>query len=206
MLPPSPSGSLGNSSNSSYPIPYEPTHTSDQIASWCPWDLQVTQPTKPGDGVYPYPDANIQRPIFDPCLSECAKTNAPADCCTGSYNNPKVCKPSGYSTAAKAICPDAYSYAFDDQTSTFIIPSGGGWEVTFCPTGRSTNILKTFKPQLGALSEAGHATAQIKADAMNATIILEGGKENGAERAGRQSFGSASLGALVMVVAWAVLW
>lgn len=206
MLPPAPSGTLGNSSNSSYPIPYEQTQTSDQIASWCPWDLQVTQPTKPGDGVYPYPDANIQRPIFDPCLSECAKTNAPADCCTGSFNDPKVCKPHDYSTAAKAICPDAYSFAFDDQTSTFIIPSGGGWEVTFCPTGRSTNILKTFKPQLEALSQAGHATAQIKADAMNVTIILEGGKENGAERSRGKGFGSASLGALVVVVAWAVLW
>ena len=106
----------------------------------------------------------------------------------------------------KAICPDAYSYAFDDQTSTFIIPSGGGWEVTFCPTGRSTNILKTFKSQLGALSEAGHVTDQIKADAMNITIIMEGGKENGAERSRGEGFGSASVGALVVVVAWAVLW
>jgi hypothetical protein len=205
MLPPSDSGTLGNSSNSSYPIPYEQTYTSDQIASWCPWDLQVTPPTKPGDGVYPYPDANIQRPIFDPCFSACSKTNAPSDCCTGHYDSASICKPSSYSTAIKAICPDAYSYAFDDQTSTFIIPSGGGWEITFCPTGRSTNILKTFKAQLGALSDAGHATNQIKADAMNVTIILEGGKENAAERSRGERF-SASLGALVLVVAWAVLW
>jgi hypothetical protein len=205
-LPPAPSGTLGNSSNSSYPIPYEATQTSDQIASWCPWDLQVTQPTKPGDGVYPYPDSNIQRPIFDPCLSACAKSNAPSDCCTGSYNDPSVCKPNSYSTAVKAICPDAYSFAFDDQTSTFIIPSGGGWEVTFCPTGRSTNILKTFKPQLEALSQAGHATNEIKADAMNITIILEGGKENGAERSRGDGIGGASLAALVVVLAWAVLW
>ena len=206
MLPPAPSGTLGNSSNSSYPIPYESTQTSDQIASWCPWDLQVTQPTKPGDGVYPYPDANIQRPVFDPCLSACAKTNSASDCCTGSYNDPNVCKPNGYSTAAKEICPDAYSFAFDDQTSTFIIPSGGGWEVTFCPTGRSTNILKTFKPQLEALSQAGHATKEIRQDAMNLTIILEGGKENSAERSRGEWSKSRSLGALVMVVAWAVLW
>lgn len=41
---------------------------------------------------------------------------------------------------------------------------------------------------------------------MNVTIILEGGKENGAERSRGKGFGSASLGALVVVVAWAVLW
>jgi hypothetical protein len=203
--PPAPSGTSGNSSNSSYPIPYESTQTSTEVASWCPWDLQVTQPTKPGDGVYPYPDDNIQRPIFDPCLSACAKTNAPSDCCTGSFNDPKVCKPNLYSKAAKTVCPDAYSFAFDDQTSTFIIPSGGGWEVTFCPEGRSTNILATFKPQLEALSQAGHMTNAIKDDSMNLTIILEGGKENAASRGTGERLGGRSLGALVIVVAWAVL-
>lgn len=45
--------------------------------------------------------------------------------------------------------------AFDDQTSTFIIPSGGGFEVTFCPSGRSSNILKVYKQQLAELSQAG---------------------------------------------------
>ena len=75
----------------------------------------------------------------------------------------------------------------------------------FCPMGRSTNILKTFKPQLEALSQAGHATKQILDDAMNVTIILEGGKENSAERSRGERFGGASLGALVVVVAWGVL-
>lgn len=78
--------------------------------------------------------------------------------------------------------------------------------MTFCPTGRSTNILKTFKPQLEALSQAGHATNQIKADAMNTTIILEGGKENGAERSKGDGISSTSLAALVVVVAWVILW
>jgi hypothetical protein len=206
MIPPVMSGTSGNASNSSYPIPYEATQTSAQIASWCPWDLQVTQPTKPGDGVYPYPDDNIQRPIFDPCLSACAKSNAPSDCCTGSFNDPSVCKPNIYSTSAKLVCPDAYSFAFDDQTSTFIIPSGGGWEVVFCPAGRSTNILKTFKPQLEALSQpGGKDVKQIQGDAMNITIINEGGKENSAEGR-REGLMGSSWGALVVVVVWAVLW
>ena len=97
-------------SNSSYMLPLEESVTASDVARWCPWDLQVTPPTKPGDGVYPYPDDNIQRPIFDPCYSACAKYNRPSDCCSGSYDDPRVCKPSLYSTDAKKVCPDAYSY------------------------------------------------------------------------------------------------
>ena len=96
--------------NSTYPIPLEQSVNVGDVARWCPWDLQVSPPTKPGDGVYPYPDDNIQRPAFDPCYSACAKYNRPSDCCTGKYDNPNVCKPSLYSTDAKRVCPDAYSY------------------------------------------------------------------------------------------------
>ncbi|KAF2143421.1 uncharacterized protein K452DRAFT_247970 [Aplosporella prunicola CBS 121167] len=128
--------------NSSYPLPFDRDVTDSQVSSWCPWNLQVNPPEKPGDGVYPYPDDNIQRPAFDPCYSACAKWNKDEDCCVGEHDSPGTCKPSDYSKAAKAICPDAYSYAFDDQTSTFIIPAGAGFEVVFCPSGRSTNILE----------------------------------------------------------------
>lgn len=51
--------------------------------------------------------------------------------------------------------------AFDDQTSTFIIPSGGGFEVTFCPRGRSSNILKIYKQQLAQLSETGSVSESL---------------------------------------------
>ena len=130
---------LGTSSSN--PLPFDKKVTISQISSWCPWDLQKSPPTAPGNGVYPYPDTNIQRPPFDPCLSACAKYNKDSYCCTGSYNSPSSCKPNYFSTTAKAICPDAYSYAFDDQTSTFIIQKGPGFEVIFCPGGRSTNII-----------------------------------------------------------------
>lgn len=206
LAAPAATGSGGNSSNTTYPIPYEPSQTSAQVADWCPWDLQVNQPTKPGDGVYPYPDDSIQRPDFDPCLSACAKTNAPADCCTGKYDSSSVCKPNLYSTAAKAVCPDAYSFAFDDQTSTFIIPSGGGWEVTFCPTGRSTNILATLGPQLQALGQSGgKVTNAIKDATTNITFILENNKSSAGNRANGESMNGGSVGALVIVVAAAAL-
>ncbi|KAK5446744.1 hypothetical protein LTS15_009677 [Exophiala xenobiotica] len=160
-------------SNSTFPLPLDQSVTPSFVQSWCPWPLQLDPPQKPGDGVYPYPDDNIQRPIFNPCLSACAKYNKDQYCCTGSHNTPATCSPSDYSTQAKKVCPDAYSYAYDDQTSTFIIPQGGGFEVVFCPAGRSTNILATFGDQLRQLAQTGHATRDIVALAQNVTYIRE---------------------------------
>ncbi|KAK6928696.1 LOW QUALITY PROTEIN: Thaumatin family [Dillenia turbinata] len=53
------------------------------------------------------------------CRSACMAFNKPKYCCTGAYNNPKTCKPTYYATLFKASCPKAYSYAYDDSTSTF---------------------------------------------------------------------------------------
>jgi len=130
---------LGTSSNS--PLPFETKNSASTVANWCPWDLQVSPPLGPGNGVYPYPDSNINRPPFDPCYSACAKYNQDSYCCTGKYDGSSRCSPNYYSKVAKTVCPDAYSYAYDDQTSTFITPTGAGFQVIFCPGGRSTNII-----------------------------------------------------------------
>ncbi|OCT49796.1 thaumatin family protein [Cladophialophora carrionii] len=159
--------------NSTFPLPLDQSITSSFVQDWCPWPLQLAPPTKPGDGVYPYPDDNIQRPIFNPCLSACAKWNKAKYCCTGKHGTPASCTPSLYSQQAKKVCPDAYSYAYDDQTSTFIIPQGGGFEVVFCPAGRSTKILQTFGDQLRQLAQTGHATRDIVSIAQNMTYIME---------------------------------
>ena len=168
-----------------YPLALENSVTSTFLETWCPWPLQLNPPLKPGDGVYPYPDDNIARPPFNPCLSACAKWNLPQYCCTGSYNSPQSCSPSDYSTNAKMACPDAYSYAFDDQTSTFIIPTqpGAGFEIMFCPEGKSTTILKTFGSHLAQVASTGVVTRGIRADAENKTYIEEqnvSGSETGA--------------------------
>jgi hypothetical protein len=147
--------------NSSYPVPLEASESNKDVRNWCPWPLLAFPPTKPGDGIYPYPDDNIQRPLFSPCNSACAATGSDKDCCVGKYHDPKVCKPSAYSKAAKAICPDAYSFAYDDQESTFIIPNGGGWEVVLCPQGRSTNILRQLGPEMHQLAETGHLPEEV---------------------------------------------
>lgn len=148
--------------NTTYPLTFEREVDDKQVARWCPWDLQQEPPEKPGDGVYPYPDDDIQRPAFNPCFSACAKNNKPEDCCTGKYNSPTTCQPSEYSKKVKAVCPDAYSYAFDDQTSTFIIPSGAGFEVVFCPGARSTNILATEAEKMRQLAQNGRVSKNQK--------------------------------------------
>lgn len=207
---PAPSGTNGMSSNATYPIPYEPSQTNMDLSSWCPWDYLVIKPDKPGDGVYPYPDDNIQRPVFDPCKSACIATNAPEDCCTGAFSDRSKCTGNLYSKASKQVCPDAYAFPFDDETSTFIIPAGGGFETIFCPEGRSTNILKTFMQQLQDLSAAGNTKSMdvIDQDARNMSLILEGAKMSGAERRLGEGvrMGKTSVFAMVVVVAWAVLW
>ena len=43
------------------------------------------------------------------------------------------CPANQYSTTFKKQCPQAYSYAYDDKTSTFTCPSGGNYLIAFCP-------------------------------------------------------------------------
>ncbi|KAF7726487.1 hypothetical protein EC973_008722 [Apophysomyces ossiformis] len=66
------------------------------------------------------------------CMSACTKYGTDEHCCTGDLNSPNVCKPTALSKAVKSGCPDAYSYAYDDATSTFMCQSEG-YKVTFCP-------------------------------------------------------------------------
>ncbi|KAH6888017.1 thaumatin family-domain-containing protein [Thelonectria olida] len=159
--------------NSTYPIPLETTIDNKRAARWCPWRYLTFPPTKPGDGIYPYPDDMIKRPDFSPCNSACATTGSDKDCCVGDYHDPDICRPSDYSYAAKRICPDAYSYAFDDGKSTFTIPNGGGWEVTICPKGRSTNILRQLGDEISELGNSGNLSDLAISRLKNLTYIEE---------------------------------
>ncbi|KAK6942728.1 Thaumatin family [Dillenia turbinata] len=67
------------------------------------------------------------------CKSACLALNEPRYCCIGSYNTPETCPPTEYSKIFKAQCPKAYSYAYDDKTSTFTCPSGADYVIAFCP-------------------------------------------------------------------------
>ncbi|KAB5520104.1 hypothetical protein DKX38_024423 [Salix brachista] len=67
------------------------------------------------------------------CKSACVAFNQPQYCCTGAYSKPETCPPTQYSMTFKQKCPQAYSYAYDDKSSTFTCPSGGNYLITFCP-------------------------------------------------------------------------
>ncbi|XP_019171206.1 PREDICTED: thaumatin-like protein 1b [Ipomoea nil] len=68
------------------------------------------------------------------CKSACLAFNQPQYCCTGVYSTPATCPPTDYSRIFKGLCPEAYSYAFDDQTSTFTCATGqANYKITFCP-------------------------------------------------------------------------
>ncbi|CAA7391384.1 unnamed protein product [Spirodela intermedia] len=84
----------------------------------CPSELKVTENS--GEGVA--------------CRSACEAFGTPEYCCSGAYGNPNTCKPTTFSQFFKNACPRAYSYAYDDSTSTFTCPGGTSYLMTFCPS------------------------------------------------------------------------
>ncbi|KAK2392504.1 hypothetical protein P8452_29404 [Trifolium repens] len=86
----------------------------------CPAELQVTEE---GGSVVA-------------CKSACAAFNTEEFCCTGEHSSPQSCSPTQYSEMFKTACPSAYSYAYDDASSTCTC-SGAGYLITFCPTASS---------------------------------------------------------------------
>lgn len=189
-------------SNSSYPIPWEAGETNESVRDWCPWPSLLSPPTKPGDGVFPYPDDKIKRPTFSPCNSACAASGDSKDCCTGKHDDPETCKPSRYSKEAKAVCPDAYSFAFDDDKSTFTIPAGGGWEVVMCPKGRSTNILRQLGAELTELASDGKLSDLAVSRLRNTTYI---NMDKGDAAVGLRPVLRSLMGTTFVLVAWLVL-
>lgn len=67
------------------------------------------------------------------CKSACLALNEPQYCCTGEFNTAETCPPTDYSRIFKNACPQAYSYAFDDKTSTITCPTGVNYDISFCP-------------------------------------------------------------------------
>lgn len=88
----------------------------DLMNGACPSELRVSSA---GEGVA--------------CRSACDALQKDQYCCKGAYGTPDACKPSQYSQAFKSACPHAYSYAYDDKTSTFTC-AGADYTITFCPS------------------------------------------------------------------------
>jgi photosystem II stability/assembly factor-like uncharacterized protein len=73
------------------------------------------------------------------CKTACTAFNTDLYCCKGAHNTPATCQtstwPVDYHAYFKAACPTAYSYAYDDPTSTFHAPLGANYRITFGPAG-----------------------------------------------------------------------
>ncbi|KAL3814032.1 hypothetical protein ACJIZ3_015300 [Penstemon smallii] len=85
----------------------------------------------------------------DACKSACEAFGNPEYCCSGAFNSPGACRPSVYSQMFKSTCPRAYSYAYDDPTSTFTC-SGADYTVTFCPSMPSQKSSRDPTPTMTA--------------------------------------------------------
>ncbi|XP_074586932.1 thaumatin-like protein 1b [Curcuma longa] len=86
----------------------------------CPSELKATAPA---------PDGSVVG-----CKSACEAFDTDEYCCRGAFGSPDTCKPSNYSMVFKKACPQAYSYAYDDKTSTFTCAGAAAYTLTFCPT------------------------------------------------------------------------
>jgi hypothetical protein len=58
------------------------------------------------------------------CYSACMKYNTDAYCCRGSYNSSASCAGTSWAKWFKNKCPDFYSYAYDDTSSTYTCKGG----------------------------------------------------------------------------------
>ncbi|XP_030529021.1 thaumatin-like protein [Rhodamnia argentea] len=66
------------------------------------------------------------------CKSACLAMGSAKYCCTGRFGSPTKCKPTLFANLFKAMCPKAYSYAFDDAKSLNKCRASR-YVITFCP-------------------------------------------------------------------------
>ncbi|KAM1127072.1 hypothetical protein ACFX2B_041667 [Malus domestica] len=99
------------------------TGCASDINTGCPKELQVVGGGSEGTVIG--------------CKSACEAFGLDQYCCSGQFANPTTCQPSKYSTIFKKACPRAYSYAFDDGTSTFTCKAFD-YAIFFCPYGNGT--------------------------------------------------------------------
>ncbi|KAL2556323.1 Pathogenesis-related thaumatin superfamily protein [Forsythia ovata] len=102
------------------------------------------------------------------CKSACEAFGQDQYCCSGEFANPSTCQPSFYSTIFKRACPRAYSYAFDDGTSTFTCKANE-YDIIFCPDSgmKRPNSALTASPM-----EERRRNREIAGMISSATILL----------------------------------
>ncbi|KAL5079048.1 hypothetical protein RYX36_007469 [Vicia faba] len=94
----------------------------------CPTDLNAVCPTEL---------KAMNNGTLVGCQGPCAAFNLQVFCCAGSLSTPETCEPSVYANIFKTACPTAYSYPYDDSTSTFSCPATD-YHVVFCPANSTS--------------------------------------------------------------------
>ncbi|MED6182108.1 hypothetical protein PIB30_025660 [Stylosanthes scabra] len=68
------------------------------------------------------------------CKSACVAYGKPEYCCSApDHNKPETCPPSNYSKFFSKQCPNAYSYAYDDNKGTFTCSKPTAYAIKLCP-------------------------------------------------------------------------
>ncbi|XP_010271556.1 PREDICTED: thaumatin-like protein 1 [Nelumbo nucifera] len=124
------------------------------------------------------------------CKSACEAFAQPQYCCSGAYANPNTCKPTSYSEIFKQACPRAYSYAYDDGTSTFTCASAN-YIITFCPS-----LTTSQKSSEGKHPEAADVPA------LNGSMVFLGGNYASGASSNMQRQQALVAGALAILAAF----
>ncbi|XP_011037769.1 PREDICTED: thaumatin-like protein 1, partial [Populus euphratica] len=86
------------------------------------------------------------------CRSACQVTGLSMFCCNGTNGTPDKCKASLYSQFFKNACPQAYSYAYDDDTNTTFTCASTDYQVTFCPGNTTVITENNSRPSPGEIT------------------------------------------------------
>uniref|UniRef100_A0A0D3FG44 Thaumatin-like protein n=1 Tax=Oryza barthii TaxID=65489 RepID=A0A0D3FG44_9ORYZ len=100
-------------------------------------------------------------------IHACEAFGSPQYCCSGAYGNPNTCRPSTYSQFFKNACPRAYSYAYDDSTSTFTCTAGTNYAITFCPSTTSGKYSGGENPQAAGVPSTNDTMVVLGAEQLS---------------------------------------
>ncbi|ESQ34795.1 hypothetical protein EUTSA_v10008241mg [Eutrema salsugineum] len=119
------------------------------------------------------------------CKSACEAFRQPEYCCSGAFGSPDTCKPSSYSRIFKSACPRAYSYAYDDKTSTFTCAKSPNYVITFCPSPNTS--LKSSEEQS---TETTTMTTPTSGSTATSPMVYEGALDESSGSPSTCNFGS----------------
>ncbi|AET03777.1 putative thaumatin [Medicago truncatula] len=153
------------------PITVEPSGGSGNCTTTgCLVDLNGACPTELKVKIAAEEEGSDEKSVA--CKSACEAFGDPLYCCNGAYGTPQTCKPSSYSQFFKSACPRAYSYAYDDGTSTFTC-SSADYLITFCSTHSKGSIKSgTGKLPFGVDIWAGHAHGHADKSTKGMSLVV----------------------------------